>query len=269
VCNAQSQVYLASSDDGGATWATLGALTDTPSDWTDWSNAKSNLQPNQGDYNALFADCQAVYGGWSDARDADVNVYTARYPPISQPTLVTFASASATAHQVSIAWQAQGAAPLTGDVQRRPPAGLWATLATIASDGTGRMAYLDATVSPGTAYEYQLAVHQPPSGDWITCTVRVNVPPEILPLVLGPARPNPARPQDEIYVSVELASDAPATLRLYDLTGREVLKVEDLISTPGPQTVTLRRHFWPKPGIYFLRLQQGSKEATRRISILR
>jgi len=80
--------------------------------------------------------------------------------------------------------------------------------------GTGRMAYLDATVSPGTAYEYQLAVHQPPSGDWITCAVRVNVPPEILPLLLGPARPNPARPQDEIYVSVELASGAPATLRV-------------------------------------------------------
>lgn len=269
LCNAQSQVYLASSNDGGATWTDLGALSDAPSDWTDWTNAKSNLQPNQGDYAALFADCQAVYGGWSDARDADVNVYIARYPPVTQPTLVTFASVSATPHQVSIAWQAQGGGPLSGDIQRRRPAGVWATLATIASDGTGRMSYLDATVSPGTAYEYQLIIPVLPSGQWITCTVGVRVPPEILPLVLGPARPNPARPQDEIYVSLELPTDAPATLKLYDLTGREVLKVEALISTPGPQTVTLRRQFWPKPGIYFLRLQQGSKEATRRISILR
>jgi hypothetical protein len=122
-------------------------------------------------------------------------------------------------------------------------------------------------VSPGTAYEYQLVI-LPPDGPWITCAVRVNVPPEVLPLALGVARPNPAGPNDEIYVTVELASDAPARLRIYDLTGRQVHEV-DLISTPGPQTVTLRRNFWPKPGLYFLQLQQGSRESTSRVCILR
>ena len=269
VCNAQSQVYLASSDDGGATWSTLGALSDAASDWTDWTNAKSNLQPNQGDYNVLFADCQAVYGGWSDARDADVNVYTARYPPLSQPTLVTFANAIALPHQVSLAWQAQGGAALTGDVQRRLPGGVWATLTPpVVADVSGRMPYLDASVSPGTSYEYQLIITQPPaSAGWVTCSVAVDVPLEVQHLVLGPARPNPT--QTDIIVSFSLPTNAPATLQILDLSGRKLYAREVGSLGPGSLTLNLGTNVNLRSGIYFLRLAQSGQEATSRISVIR
>jgi len=267
VCNALSQVYLASSDDGGTTWATLGALSDAPSDWTDWTNAKSNLQPNQGDYNGLFADCQAVYGAWSDARDADVNVYTGRFPPLSQPTLVTFASAAALPHQVTLAWQASGAAPLSGTVERRDPGSLvWTSLGPCATDVSGRMPFVDATVQPATSYKYRLVVPQP-GGDWITCEVRVDVPVEVKRLALGPVRPNPT--QTDIIVNFGLPTNAPATLKLYDLTGREVFALEVGLLGPGNLTLNLGTYVSLRSGIYFVRLAQGGEDATSRISVVR
>jgi hypothetical protein len=268
-CNALSQVYLASSDDGGTTWATLGALSDTPSDWTDWAipPQKSNLQPNQGDYNGLFADCQAVYGAWSDARDADVNVYTGRYPPLSQPTLVTFASATAVPRQVTLAWQASGGTPLSGTVERRDPGGAWASLGPCATTPSGRMSFVDATVTPGASYEYRLVIPQPPGGDWITCDVRVDVPAEVNRLVLGTVRPNPT--QTDIIVTFGLPTNAPATLKLYDLTGREVYAREVGSLGPGSLTLNLGSSVSLRSGIYFVRLAQGGQEATGRISVVR
>ena len=175
LCNALSQVYLASSNDGGYTWGTLGALSDAPSDWTDWTNAKSNIQPNQGDYNALFADAGVVYGAWSDSRDADVNVYT-------------------------------------GKVQVSAPA---------------------------------------PAGH----------------LVLGSVRPNPT--QTEILVTFDLPTNAPAMLQLLDLTGRMIHSLEVGSRGAGPQTLNLGTYVTLRSGIYFVRLAQSGKEATRRISVVR
>jgi hypothetical protein len=270
ICNAASQVYLASSDDGGATWATLGALSDAASDWTDWSSppTKSNLAPNQGDYNALFADCQAVYGAWSDARDADVNIYTGRYPPLSQPTLVTFASATALPRQVTLAWQAQGGLSLTGTVERRDLGGAWSPLVgSSTTDGSGRMPYVDATVSPGHSYEYRLVVPQPPAGDWITCGVQVDVPVEVMRLTLGRARPNPT--STDIIVTFDLPTNAPATLQLLDLSGRRVASREVGSFGPGRPTLNLGAGLNLRSGIYFVRLAQSGQEATTRISVVR
>src|SRR5262249_30435808 len=42
----QASVYMARSGDGGLNWTTLGAMTDTLSDWT---AALTNITPNQGD----------------------------------------------------------------------------------------------------------------------------------------------------------------------------------------------------------------------------
>ena len=268
-CKASSQVYLASSDDGGATWATLGALSDAASDWTDWSQppTKSNLAPNQGDYNALFADCQAVYGAWSDARDADVNVYTGRYPPLSQPTLVTFASATARPRQVTLVWQAQGGLSLAGTVERRDPGGTWSALGPSTSDGSGRMPYVDATVNPGASYEYRLVVPQPPAGDWITCGVRVDVPVEVVRLTLGLARPNPT--SADIIVTFDLPTSAPATIQLLDLSGRRVFSRDVGSFGPGRPTLNLGTGLDLRSGIYFVRLAQSGQEATTRISVVR
>ena len=83
-CEVASRVSLARSDDGGASWGTLGALTDHTSDW---STANSNLIPNQGDYMALFADSISVRAAWADARSGDPDVYYASYDLSRDPAL--------------------------------------------------------------------------------------------------------------------------------------------------------------------------------------
>ena len=268
LCNAASQVYLSHSTDGGTTWTTLGSLSDAPSNWTDWTNAKSNLQPNQGDYNALFADCQAVFGAWSDARDADVNIYTARYPPLSSPTLVTFASAAATPHQVTVVWQVQGSQPLTGTIQRRDAGTTaWSPLGSVSSDANGRMSYVDPAVSPGAAYEYQLVIPVGGSGTWVTCAASVDVPVEMHVLAFSTPYPNPT--QSDIIVSFDLPTSAPADIQLIDTAGRKVFSMEVGSLGPGRQTLNLGPFVHVKSGIYFLHLAQAGQETTARIAIIR
>jgi len=176
-CNAQSNIYLASSDDGGANWANLGTLSNAASDWTDWTGAKANIMPNQGDYIGLYADGQSLFAGWGDARDTDVNVYTARYQPGSQP-------------------------------------------------------------------------------------------PAVVPLRLQLVRSNPSKTGD-IFVTLELPSAAPATLRLLDITGREVHSKEVGSYGPGSSTLNFGLGLDLRPGLYFVRLSQGRQDATARVIILK
>jgi hypothetical protein len=262
-CNALSQVYLASSSDGGATWSTLGALSDAPSNWT---TSAANIAPNQGDYNALFADCQAVYGGWSDARGVDVDVWTGRYPPITQPTLVTFRSVSAQAHQVTLTWQAQGGASLTGTIERRDPGGAWASLGPVSSDVSGQILYVDATVNPGQAYEYRLNIVQP-GGNWITCGTLVEVPVEVRILTIAPPFPNPAK--FDCIVSFDLPTNTPADLQLFDAGGRKVYSKEVGTLGPGRQSINIGPELKLKPGLYFIRIAQSGQEVTSRIAIVK
>ena len=263
VCNALSRVYLASSSDGGATWSTLGELSDAASNWT---TSQSNIAPNQGDYNALFADCQAVYGGWGDGRGADVDVWTGRYPPFGQPTLVTFRSASAQAHQVTLIWQAQSGASLTGTIERRDPGGAWAGLGPVSSDASGQILYVDATVNPGQAYEYRLNIAQP-GGSWITCGTLVDVPVEVVLLTIDKVAPNPT--SFDCIVSFNLPTNTPADLQLFDAGGRKVYSREVGTLGPGRQSINIGPELKLKPGLYFIRIAQSGQEVTSRIAIVK
>jgi hypothetical protein len=270
ICNAQSQTYLAHSSDGGTTWAELGAFSDAASDWTDWTGAKSALQPNQGDYIALFADCQAVYGAWGDARDADANVYAGRYPPGFQAAVVVFQRAVAIPDKVDLTWQAQPVAALTGWAQRRDPGGAWpapGSGAAFTADGAGRILFTDAAVSAGSAYEYRLQVTGQPAGDLFTCPVRVDVPLRVVNLSLGLTRPNPTT--GDIIITLTLPNGLPATLRLLDLTGREIRSMEVGSLGPGRPTVNLGAGLDLRPGLYFLHLSQGGQETSARVSVVR
>jgi hypothetical protein len=84
-CGTWSRVRLARSDDGGDSWAPLGALADVA---TAWSDVISNIAPNQGDYIALFADDRAVRAAWADGRDGDPDVYSAAHALDLDPPLV-------------------------------------------------------------------------------------------------------------------------------------------------------------------------------------
>ena len=86
-------------------------------------------------------------------------------------------------------------------------------------------------------------------------------------LSLGFARPNPT--QGDIIVTFTLPTSLPATLRLLDLTGREVKSMEVGSLGPGRPTVNLGAGLDLRSGIYFLHLRQAGHEATARVSVVR
>ena len=71
-CFGGSNIYVSRSVDAGATWAPNQAATSSPTN--NWTQVASNIAPNEGDYNGMWAG-DAVGLAWADGRlgDADVN----------------------------------------------------------------------------------------------------------------------------------------------------------------------------------------------------
>jgi hypothetical protein len=97
----------------------------------------------------------------------------------------------------------------------------------------------------------------------------VSVPavPIAASFALSRVEPNPS--VGELRVSFSLLDDTPASLEVYDLTGRRLESQELGRLGPGAHVVSLGRGVrWP-PGIYEVRLQQGSRSRFRKVAIVR
>ncbi|MEO5988650.1 MAG: T9SS type A sorting domain-containing protein [Candidatus Eisenbacteria bacterium] len=258
----QSNTYLAFSDDGGANWSETGATSDATSDWT---NVVSNIAPNQGDYIALFANATNLYACWGDGRDGNPNVYVAPWtvtytivPPA--PALV---SATASLDRVDLEWLVDAPAGFEATVERAE-GGAFVSLGTIQSDAQGRLRYADLDVIAGHTYQYRLAVLENDVVRYYGAT-SLTVPLQ-LSFALGSAFPNPAAA--DFTASFTLASSQPATLSLVDVTGRVVLS-RALTLGPGRHVLPLSGTLDFAAGVYLLRLEQGDRSLTQRISLLR
>jgi hypothetical protein len=86
-------------------------------------------------------------------------------------------------------------------------------------------------------------------------------------LVMRGARPNPAR--QGWFVEFALPEDGPAELFVYDLTGRLVRKREVGGLGRGAHVIDVGGTTGLEPGVYLLRLEQGSHSATAKAVVLR
>ena len=106
----------------------------------------------------------------------------------------------------------------------------------------------------------RLFVGSPGSGYWTGITAGG------VPLAVGDGRspalrlsgfqPNPAR--ERIAVSFSLPTAEPATLEVFDIAGRRVLRRDVGGMGPGSHVLPLGTGFRPAPGIYAVRLVQGA-----------
>jgi len=94
----------------------------------------------------------------------------------------------------------------------------------------------------------------------------VSVPLD-LEFALAGARPNPAHASD-VHVAFILPQTSPGQLTLYDLGGRRVAEANIGSLQPGGHQVTLDLGRAAPAGVYWLRLTQGSRRASRMIVIL-
>jgi hypothetical protein len=85
---------------------------------------------------------------------------------------------------------------------------------------------------------------------------------------LASVEPNPS--MGDLRIVFSLSDKAPATLRLYDLTGRRIASqsVGSLGAGAHEASLSLREAHLP-PGIYCMSLTQGSHLALRKVAIVR
>jgi len=259
-CAGESNLYLYRSEDQGASWASLGMLTDATSAW---STASTNLVPNEGDYLGLFASEGNVYAAWTDARDGNPNIYSLPID-VTTPTLAALAGSRVAPDRVELDWLALDWASRTVTLQRRDDSGEWRALEDRIVGPDGRVSFVDASVKAGARYAYRLAAT---SGGLVTYSSEAEiVVPRGLALSLGAPRPNPA--SGPLTFTVTLPDAAPATLTLVDVAGRVIAAREVGTLGPGVHAVALGAPHLA-PGVYVARLQSRDRTLTARAIAVR
>lgn len=258
----QASVYLARSGDGGGTWTTLGAVTDTLSNW---SATPSNLEPNQGDYLALIAGASTVWPCWSDGRRGNPDVFTAAVPLIPNGAQVVFNSVRLGNRRITIDWNTQPIDTLTMRLYRSTDGGAFAYREVVQFGPGGSLTYIDTTVVGDRAYSYRLGRFVN-NVELFYAQVSVFLP-STFPLAMSSPWPNPVN-SNSFTANFSLATGEPAELILFDITGREVYR-RSIVAGQGPQSLTIPVGPELKQGMYVLTLRQGGHNASTRVHLLR
>jgi len=241
-------------------WTQLGAVSNVQSDWT---NSSSFLAPNQGDYLALYANENGVYPAWADVRSGDPDVYMSYLPLLVTPVEASLVSAVAAPDRVTLTWYTADAAGLPVNVYRRTESTDWEALGQLDVPANGRIIFVDNTVTAGSRYQYRIGVVESGTESFYG-EASVTVP--TLALAIASVAPNPA--SRDLWVAFTLPSAAPATLRLIDIAGREV-RSREVGASAGPQRVNLAEGAVLPMGIYAVKLTQGGRSVSTRVSVVR
>jgi hypothetical protein len=259
-CGGSSNVYLSRSDDHGTTWTPVGALNAAASVWTD---VGSNITPNQGDYLSLFANAASLYAAWTDGRNGDPDIYAATVPLLSTVVVVTLASVQATPERVTLTWHAGALGALVATIERRENTTSFAAIGHATADDAGNLSFADTTVTPGGRYAYRLA-WTADGTPYTTSEVWVDVP-AVPAVALALSGANPVWP--DVLVSMVLPDATPATLELFDVTGRRLAR-RQVVRAGEHQTANASEGLTLRSGIYFVRLTQGGRSLTRRVALV-
>jgi hypothetical protein len=252
----ESSIYLATSDDGGSTWTEKGAVSDTR---TAWTSVQTNIAPNQGDYLSLYEAYEGLAVAWSDGRNGNPDVYM-QWLSSDRP-VATYAHGAV--GRVDLQWFMNRAPGTTAALYRQVGAsGTWDSLATLTLDAQQHLSYTDTTgITAGMTYRYELGVVTTGT-EHIYPYLSVTIPPP--GLQLAGAFPNPAH--QDATIQFTLPTSAPAKLTLVDTGGRRVYSLP--VSGAGVHVMPLVQDKRIDPGVYFIKLEQSGKKATKRIVVV-
>ncbi len=185
-------------------------------------------------------------------------------PNLPTATLVSLMSADAQTDHVRLTWLASDPSQLIATVERRTETTDWVALGTIYPDGSGQLTYEDREVTPGSRYGYRLSYLD--GGAVMTSSETwVDVPG--LVFALAGFTPNPTFGEPVVAFSLPVAG--PATLELYDVQGRIVLRREVGSLGVGPHRMKLDARGTLPAGVYAIRLRQGEHQALVRAVVMR
>jgi hypothetical protein len=207
----------------------------------------------------LAVGCRGLLAGGS------VTVLFNQTVDLPTPALrIALESACYESGRVRLSWYSAGASPGVASLERRTPADPWVTLARLYPDGTRRFQYEDASVRLGARYSYRLALGDGAATRYSEIA-EVQTPAGLLGFdAVGP-NPTPG----DLLARFSLATEDPAVVELLDVSGRRVhvQRVEN--PAPGSHALVLDRSRRIMPGVYWLRLIQGSRSAVARVVVAR
>jgi hypothetical protein len=180
------------------------------------------------------------------------------------PTVASSPQVEAYSDGVQLTWQTTLAAGTRADVWVSRGDGPWSDVAAITVDGSGRCTYSDPAAQPGTSSRYRLTATV--NGAVAASPIVSVTVPVLTPFALHGFGPNPSRGVPR--VSFSLAQRGPAKLEVFDLAGRRVWSQSWEELPPGRQELSLEAANRWRPGLFIIRLTQGSKVLTSRGAVI-
>ncbi len=177
----------------------------------------------------------------------------------------TLASSDAQPDHVALRWRTSTTLDGAASIERDAADGAWTTLGTALPDGQGDLRFEDHSVTPGARYDYRLryrsgGIERVSAATWITV-------PNVVRFALHGAWPDPA-PRGGARIAFALEGDAPARLELYGVDGARRMEREVAGLGAGEHVLPLDASSPLPPGLYWLRLTQGSRHASARMVIV-
>ncbi len=214
-----------------------------------------------------------IYLAWTDDRDGNPEIYWRKgtvcpngiCQDLPTPALASLVDSRVEGGRVFLRWYVSGSESGRAAVYRTGPDVDWTRLGEQSPDGSGYVVFEDDGVTAGRRYGYRLGLPTA-QGEVIAGETWVEVP--ALGFALQGVRPNPVE-GGVLSVHFTLPSAIPASLALYDVSGRQVQKLDVGALGAGVHVVELRPQANLAAGVYLLRLAQGSRVETQRVALVR
>ncbi len=199
----------------------------------------------------------------------DVHGNTSRVATVS-PTnpvaaLATAREATSDGQRVHLVWSTSATPAELISVERRTERSSWQTVTSQTVDGSSDLTWFDENVEPGNRYGYRLTWSQEGevihSGEvWVEVTAAT--------LAIAGVYPNPSSRAAGFTVKFSLQSSAPASIEVFDPSGRRVAR--ESLTTPrgGTHEVLIAASRALAPGVYLVQLRQGEVTLRTRAAII-
>jgi hypothetical protein len=233
-----------------------------------WSPlAEPHILGNDDDFQGFWAICTDGHGGAIVALNTDTYVIAAQHvgpvaPVAAEATLV---SADAQSDRVTLEWRLASSTDGSVSIERSASDATWSAVGSVLADGTGSVHFEDRSVTAGSRYSYRIR-YRVAGLDRTSAATEVVVP-AAAHFALHGARPDPA-PRGQARVAFALEGGASARLELYGVDGARRFARDVTSLGAGEHVIALDDGRALAPGLYWLRLTQGTRTATSRMVIV-
>jgi len=206
---------------------------------------------------------------WQDQRSgSNDDIYAQRvWADGSTPVLLSLVSADIGTDGVKLTWLAGGSGSGVATVYRSPVGGEWTRIGKVTADGTGYLRYTDPIDPTAFRIGYRLGIVDAGvegfcGETWVDLPAREGN----ASFALEPVRPNPVQ-GGTLTVRFTLAGGMAASLDLLDVAGRRVATREVGSLGAGPHSTNLGTGQHLAPGLYLVRLTQGTNTRVTRAAV--